>query len=582
MSKHHKNYDKTANEIAEIAGGLQSGENTVKETEVFAEEFTEGFDLEAMEEIEEAAEETEAETEEIEEASEETEAEEIEEAAKETETEAEEIEEAAEKTEMEAEEIEEAAEKIEAEVEEVEEAAEETETEAEEIEEAAEETETEAEEIEEAAEEIEVEAEEVEEAAEETEMEAEEVEEAAEETEAAAEEIEEVAEGTEAEAEEVEEAAEEIEAEAEEVEEAAEEVEDEAEEIEEAAEEVEAEAEEIEEAAEEVEDEAEEIEEAAEKVEAEAEEIEEAAEEVEAEAEEIEEAAEEVEDEAEEIEEATEEEEIEEVDEDDYLDYDEDEPRQKKIVSGKTAVFTMLLTGLCTIALIAGAFIFATTFKKDIGLSMVSYTDKFNGCNTNDFTYAPMLGLENVSYSDAEMMLTPADVKALSSGKTVTKFDGMVNLQAKVRFGKIVTMDITFDPAVDENESASAFYMVLVGNVLSGFYPEQIANSDECFMLAYTIITYASPDASLPENVYRYQIGDVGIYMDHSKVMESGKVSDLSYHIENVDPHYLDTSTIDVSWLPWNKVKEEQPEDDVVYVSDADDTPEVSGSDTAE
>ena len=54
MSKHHKNYDKTANEIAEIAGGLQSGENTVKETEVFAEEFTEGFDLEAMEEIEEA------------------------------------------------------------------------------------------------------------------------------------------------------------------------------------------------------------------------------------------------------------------------------------------------------------------------------------------------------------------------------------------------------------------------------------------------------------------------------------------------------------------------------------------------
>ena len=341
--------------------------------------------------------------------------------------------------------------------------------------------------------------------------------------------------------------------------------------------------------------EAEEIEEAAEEMEAEAEELDEAVEEAEefvdfgafladVENEAVEEDdVEEIDDEAEEAEEAEEADETEEVDEDDYLDYDDDKPREKKIVSGRTAVFTMLLTGLCTIALIVGAFVFATTFKKDIGLSVVSYSDKINACNTNDFTYAAMLGLGEVSYSDAEMMLTPADVKALSSGKTVTKFDGMVNLKAKVRFGKLVTMDITFDPAVDENEGASGYYMMLVGNVLSGFYPEQIANSDECFMLAYTIITYASPDASLPENVYRYQIGDVGIYMDHSKVMESGKLSDLSYHIENVDPHYLDTSTIDVSWLPWNKVKEEQPEDDdVVYVSDADDTPEVSGSDAAE
>ena len=224
----------------------------------------------------------------------------------------------------------------------------------------------------------------------------------------------------------------------------------------------------------------------------------------------------------------------------------------------------------------------ATKVQKDMGLSLVSYTDKFNACDTNDFTYASMLGIDEVSYSDVEMTLTPDDVKALSRGKTVTKFDGMVHLNAKVRFGKLVTMDITFDPAIDENEGGSAFYMMLVGNVLSGLYPDQIANSDESFMLAYTVISYAMPAPSAPDYVYRYLFGDIAIYMDHSKVRESGKASDLTYHIENSKPQYLDTSKIDVSWLPWNKVKEEQPEDDTVNISDADTTPEVSGSDAAE
>ena len=539
MSKHQRKYDKTADEIAEVAGGLQNGENAMKETEVFAEEFTEGFDLEAMEE----AEENEAEAEE---------------AVEETAEEAEAVEEAAE----EAEAVEEAAEEAEA--------VEETVEEAEAVEEAAEEAEAVEETVEEVAEEIEA----VEEVAEEAEA----VEEVAEEIEA----VEEVAEEIEA----VEEVAEEVEA----VEETAEEA-DEAF-VEGAEEAEEAESEEfvdfgafladLENDADEEADEAEEEFDGADEAE-EADEIEEEFDEAD-EAEEADEIEEEFDgaDEAEEADEVDEEAE-EEVEDDDYLDYDEDEPREKKIVSGKTAVFTMLLTGLCTIALIVGGFILATTMKKDMGLSLVSYTDKFNACNTNDFTYAPMLGMGEVSYSDAEMMLTPADVKALSSGKTVTKFDGMVNLRAKVRFGKLVTMDIDLDPAIDSSEGGSGFYMMLVGNMLSGLYPDQIANSDECFMLAYTVISYATPAPSASENVYRYLFGNIAIYMDHSKVKESGNASDLSYHIESADPHYLDTSTIDVSWLPWNKVKEEQPEDDdVVYVSDADDTPEVSGSDAAE
>ena len=454
MSRRHRKYDKTANEIEEIAGGLQNSGNAAKESEVFAEEFTEGFDLEAMEDMEESAE---------------------------------------------------------------------------------------------AAEDIEVSAEEVTGDAEELEAI-----------------VEEMAGGTE-------EAGDEATDEAEETEESDEDAEDE---VTDEAEE----SEETEESDEETEDEADEIEEFDEESDEESEETEDEADEIEEFDEESDEESEETEDEADEIEDADEE-----VDENDYLDYDEDKPRQKKIVSGRTAVFTMLLTGLFTIALIVGGFIFATTFPKDMGLSLVSYTDKFNACDTNDFTYAAMLGLDEVSYSDADITLSPDDRKALSKGKTVTKFDGMVNLKADVRFGKLVSMDISIDPAVDESEGASGLYMMLVGNMLSGFYPEQIMNSDECFMLAYTIITYASPDASLPENVYRYQIGDIAIDMDHTQIMESGKLSALSYHIANANPHYLDTSSVDVSWLPWNKDKEQQPEDDdFVYVSEADEAPQVSDGDVTE
>ena len=517
MSRRHRKYDKTANEIEEIAGGLQNSGNAAKESEVFAEEFTEGFDLEAMEDMEESAE-------------------------------------AAEDIEVSAEEVTGDAEELEAIVEEMaggtEEAGDEATDEAEETEESDEDAEDE---VTDEAEESEETEESDEDAEDEVTDEAEESEETEESDEDAEDEVTDEAE------------------ESEETEESDEETEDEADEIEEFDEE-------SDEESEETEDEADEIEEFDEESNEESEETEDEADEIEEFDEESDEESEETEDEADEIEDADEE-----VDEDDYLDYDEDKPRQKKIVSGRTAVFTMLLTGLFTIALIVGGFIFATTFPKDMGLSLVSYTDKFNACDTNDFTYAAMLGLDEVSYSDADITLSPDDRKALSKGKTVTKFDGMVNLKADVRFGKLVSMDISIDPAVDESEGASGLYMMLVGNMLSGFYPEQIMNSDECFMLAYTIITYASPDASLPENVYRYQIGDIAIDMDHTQIMESGKLSALSYHIANANPHYLDTSSVDVSWLPWNKDKEQQPEDDdFVYVSEADEAPQVSDGDVTE
>ena len=470
--------------------------------------------VEAAEDVAEEAMEKAAEAAEMEKATEETESEE---AAEETEAE-EESEEADEETEAE-EESEEAAEETEAE-EESEEAAEETEAE-EESEEADEETEAE-EESEEVAEETEAE-EESEEADEETEAE-EESEEAAEETEAE-EESEEAAEETEAE-EESEEAAEETEAE---------------EESEEAAEETEVE-EESEEVAEETEVE-EESEEADGETEAE-EESEEVAEETE-----VEEESEEADGETEAEEES--EEAAEDFDDDDYLDYDEDETRPKKIVSGKTATVTMLITFCVSILVVVGAFLFGSKFQRSMNVGIVSYTDRFNSCRTNDFSYGSMLGIDTVSYSDEECTFTDKDIKDLKSGKTVTKFDGMVNIAANVRFGKLVSMDITFNSKIDDTENPSGYYTLLAGNAISGLVPD-IDTSDYGFMLAYTVLSYSVPVEGR-EDVYMYQVDDMNFYVDYSKAMDTQSVKDISIHVESAKPHYIDTSSIDTSWLPWNK-----------------------------
>ncbi|MGN0474392.1 MAG: hypothetical protein ACI4IJ_04815, partial [Acutalibacteraceae bacterium] len=243
--------------------------------------------------------------------------------------------------------------------------------------------------------------------------------------------------------------------------------------------------------------------------------------------------------------------EIETVDEDDYLDYDDDEKvkRPKKIVSGRAAVVTMLLTFLAMIGITAGIFAFLTYYQKPMELLLVSYTDRFNACDTNSFAYSAMLGLDNVSYSDAEMTLSKNDIKALSSGKTVTKFNGMADITADVRFGKLVSIDFTFSDELNNAANPSGYYMMLAGNVMSGL-ADGVINSDYGFMFAYSIISYATAVTG-KEDVYCYQIDDMNIYVDYTDAVATGLLSKLKIHVERADPHYIDWSEVDFSWLPW-------------------------------
>ena len=341
-----------------------------------------------------------------------------------------------------------------------------------------------------------------------------------------------------------------------------------------AVEEVEAAAEAEEDAAEEIEAE----EDAAEEIEAE----EDAAEEIEAEddaAEEIEE-VEEVEDEFpimiaasgsteddDEKTEDTDESDTEEVDEDDYLDYN-DAPRPKKLVSGKTAVITMLTTCLVTICVIAGAFWLGVTMKKDIGVSVVSYTDRFNACDTKVFTLGQLMGIELVSMSDADYTLSAKDISDFKNGKKKKKFSNLVNIQANTRFGKIVSMDITFDPALNDLENPSAMYMVLLGNAISGLYPN-VNSSDTAFVAAYSVLVtncYQAPKKG--SEVYMYTMDDIAIYADYSKMAKTGLRSDVTIHIENKDPDIIDTEKLDFSWIPFDFSSDPKPGEGTASPSD--------------
>ena len=341
-----------------------------------------------------------------------------------------------------------------------------------------------------------------------------------------------------------------------------------------AVEEVEAAAEAEEDAAEEIEAE----EDAAEEIEAE----EDAAEEIEAEddaAEEIEE-VEEVEDEFpimiaasgsteddDEETEDTDESDTEEVDEDDYLDYN-DAPRPKKLVSGKTAVITMLTTCLVTICVIAGAFWLGVTMKKDIGVSVVSYTDRFNACDTKVFTLGQLMGIELVSMSDADYTLSAKDISDFKNGQTIKKFSNLVNIQANTRFGKIVSMDITFDPALNDLENPSAMYMVLLGNAISGLYPN-VNSSDTAFVAAYSVLVtncYQAPKKG--SEVYMYTMDDIAIYADYSKMAKTGLRSDVTIHIENKDPDIIDTEKLDFSWIPFDFSSDPKPGEGTASPSD--------------
>ena len=244
-------------------------------------------------------------------------------------------------------------------------------------------------------------------------------------------------------------------------------------------------------------------------------------------------------------------EDAEESDEDDYLDYD-DIPRPKKTVSGKTALITMLVTGIVTICLIVGAVILGIICKKDTGVSVISYSDKFNACDTNSFSLGQMMGAGLVSMSDAECSLSNEEITALKKGKTVTKFNKMLNLKADTRFGKIVSMDISFNSELNEQKESGITCMMLLGNAMSGFM-DNIDSSDQAFLTAYKILVEGSyPAANKGDRVYVYKTDDIAVYSDYSKMTESNDFSALTVHIENKDPKYIDTEKLDFSWLPFD------------------------------
>ena len=272
----------------------------------------------------------------------------------------------------------------------------------------------------------------------------------------------------------------------------------------------------------------------------------------------------------------------EEPDEDDYLDYDDNTPRRKKIVSGKAAVITMLVTGFVTIGIIVCVFWIGVKLQKDTGISVVSYSDRFNACDVNDFSFSEMLNVTPVSFSDEESKLSDQDIKDLKGGKTVAKFDGMVNIKANTRFGKIVSMDISFDKSIDDIPDPSINSLVLLGSSLSGLF-DGIDSGTMAFLFSYNssvISCVKSPEKG--ENVYYFESDGLVIYTDHSKRLETGKVSDLKVHVENQDTNYIHMDKLDFSWLPFNLSSDDKKDtsvssnDEVVQTS----SEIISGTDT--
>jgi len=272
----------------------------------------------------------------------------------------------------------------------------------------------------------------------------------------------------------------------------------------------------------------------------------------------------------------------EEPDEDDYLDYDDNIPRRKKIVSGKAAVITMLVSGFVTIGIIVCVFWLGVKLQKDTGISVVSYSDRFNACDVNDFSFSEMLNVTPVSFSDEESKLSDHDIKDLKGGKTVAKFDGMVNIKANTRFGKIVSMDISFDKSIDDIPDPSINSLVLLGSSLSGLF-DGIDSGTMAFLFSYNssvISCVKSPEKG--ENVYYFESDGLVIYTDHSKRLETGKVSDLKVHVENQDTNYIHMDKLDFSWLPFNLSSDDKKDtsvssnDEVVQTS----SEIISGTDT--
>ena len=260
-----------------------------------------------------------------------------------------------------------------------------------------------------------------------------------------------------------------------------------------------------------------------------------------------------------------------EIDEDDYLDYD-DTPRPKKIISGKTALITMLVTGFVTIGIIVTAVWLVFTTQKAMDISVVSFSDNFNACDTKQFSLGQFLGLELVSMSDADCTLSEQDIKDLSRGKTVSKFGDLVGITAKTRFGKIVSMDIEFEKALDKLDQPGAQYIVLLGNIMSGF-KNDAHTSDEAFLIAYQLFNTRSRADNMGEDFNVSYLDDIAVYFDYSRISETQLFSDLAIHIENRNPRFVDPEKLDFSWLPFDFSSKDDADD--VSASDI----EVSQSD---
>ena len=256
-----------------------------------------------------------------------------------------------------------------------------------------------------------------------------------------------------------------------------------------------------------------------------------------------------------------------ETDEDDYLDYD-DTARPKKSVSGKAALITMLVTAFVTIGIIVGVVWFALTVNKDIGVTVASYSDKFNACNTNSFYLGQVMGVSFVSMSDEECTLSAEEISALKKGETVTKFNKMMNLKAETRFGKIVSMDISFNPELNQQKESSMTCMILLGNAMSGLM-EGIDSSDKAFIEAYKALVEASvPAPQKGDKVYVYKVGNVAMYTDYSKMSVSNDFADLKVHIEHSEPKYIDAGKLDFSWLPFDLSSDKKSDSAAVSQSD--------------
>ena len=242
-------------------------------------------------------------------------------------------------------------------------------------------------------------------------------------------------------------------------------------------------------------------------------------------------------------------------DDDEYYgdeDSDEGTSRSKKSVSGKAAVITMLLTLLVTVGLIVTAFWLGFTMQKDMGISVVSYADKFNACDFRDNHIGQAFNIELVSFSDEEFVLSRDEINDMKHSKTISKFNDLVSITTNSRFGQIVSMDIEFDEKIDELDAPQAESILLLGYILSGIV-DDVKNGDIAFYVGYYTQYYSYPAPDKGENIrVSFYNNGIAVYLDFSQFMQTNKLSDIKIHIEAQDTKILDPDKLDFSWIPFD------------------------------